>query len=50
VKKGDNVTTKQIIGNVIANDNDEFLAHFELWKIGNNDKAVAQDPEAWIAR
>ena len=50
VKKGDNVTFKQVIGNVIPNDNDEFIAHFELWKVVNNDKSVAQDPEAWIAR
>lgn len=50
VKKGDNVTFKQVIGTVIPNDNDEFMAHFELWKVGNNDKSVAQDPEAWIAR
>lgn len=50
VKKGQTVAMKQTIGNVIANENGEYLMHFELWKVGSNDKSSAQNPEGWIAR
>ena len=50
VKKGLQVAMKQTIGNVIANENGEYLMHFELWKVGANDKSAAQDPAHWIAQ
>lgn len=50
VKKGDNVSMKQHIGTVVPNDEGEYLMHFELWKVGSNDKSAPQDPAAWIAR
>lgn len=50
VKKGDQVALKQTLGYVIPNDNGDNLMHFELWKVGSNDKPFAQDPATWIAR
>ena len=50
VKKGQEVAMKQTIGNVIANENGEYLMHFELWKVAANDKSSAQDPAHWIAQ
>jgi septal ring factor EnvC (AmiA/AmiB activator) len=50
VKKGASVAMKQTIGQVIANENGEYLMHFELWKVAANDKSAAQDPALWIAR
>ncbi len=50
VNKGQTVAMKQTIGNVVANENGEYLMHFELWKVGANDKSAAQNPEIWIAR
>jgi septal ring factor EnvC (AmiA/AmiB activator) len=46
VKKGDKVTTKQIIGTVGKNSaTDTYELHFELWK---NDTDV--NPNSWLAR
>lgn len=50
VKKGDKITMKQPIGNVVANEEGEYLMHFELWKVGSNDKSFPLDPATWIAR
>ena len=50
VKKGDNVSLKQTLGYVIPNDNGENLMHFELWKVGSNDKSFPLDPAGWIAQ
>lgn len=49
VKKGQEVAMKQTLGYVIANENGEYLMHFELWRVGANDKSSAQDPAQWIA-
>lgn len=50
VQKGQTIAMKQNIGSVMANENGEYLMHFELWKVNANDKSSAQNPEAWIAR
>jgi murein hydrolase activator len=50
VKKGDPVKIKQPIGNVILNDDDVPMIHFELWKVNNNNSSAAIDPATWIAR
>lgn len=50
VKKGDQVHTKQPLGNVILNDDDVPMMHFELWKVGAHNAAGAVDPATWIAR
>lgn len=50
VKKGDKVHTKQPLGNVILNDDDVPMMHFELWKVGAHNAAGAIDPATWIAR
>lgn len=50
VQKGQSVNMKQTIGSVAANENGEYLMHFELWKVGANDRSSAQNPEHWIAR
>lgn len=50
VSKGQTVAMKQTIGTVGPNDSGEYLMHFELWKVGTNDKSSAQNPEHWIAR
>lgn len=50
VSKGQTVAMKQTIGNVMANENGSYLMHFELWKVGANDKTAAQNPEGWIAK
>jgi septal ring factor EnvC (AmiA/AmiB activator) len=50
VHKGDNVSAKQTLGTVGQNDENEYLLHFELWRVSNSDKASAQDPASWIAR
>jgi murein hydrolase activator len=49
VKKGDQVHMKQVIGTVILNDDGSPVVHFELWKVGANDKASPVDPAGWIA-
>jgi len=50
VSKGQTVSMKQTLGTVGPNDSGEYLMHFELWKVGANDRSAAQNPEAWIAR
>lgn len=50
VSKGAQVSMKQNLGTVGPNDNGEYLMHFELWKVGANDKSSPQDPSGWIAR
>lgn len=50
VKKGDKVHTKQPLGNVILNDDNVPMIHFELWKVGARNGASAIDPSTWIAR
>jgi len=50
VSKGQTVSMKQTIGTVGPNDSGEYLMHFELWRVGANDKSSAQNPEHWIAR
>jgi len=50
VKKGDKVHTKQSLGNVILNDDNVPMIHFELWKVGARNGASAIDPSTWIAR
>jgi len=50
VSKGQQIAMKQSIGSVGPNENGEYLMHFELWKVGTNDKSSAQNPEGWIAR
>ncbi|HTN46813.1 MAG TPA: peptidoglycan DD-metalloendopeptidase family protein [Flavipsychrobacter sp.] len=50
VSKGSKVSMKQSLGTVGQNDNGEYLMHFELWKVGANDKSSPQDPSGWIAR
>jgi len=49
VKKGDNVHIKQVLGTVMLNDDNIPMMHFELWKVGANDKAAPVDPALWIA-
>lgn len=47
VKTGDKVKTKQIIGRVLTNaENDETVLHFEVWKSGSG----KMNPEEWIVR
>lgn len=44
VKKGDKVKTKQSIGTIYKDEDDnKTILHFELWK-----GSVKQDPETWI--
>lgn len=50
VSRGTHVSMKQNLGTVGPNDNGEYLMHFELWKVGANDKSAPQDPSGWIAR
>lgn len=50
VKKGDQVSMKQPIGVVVANEEGEYLMHFELWKVSANDKSFPLDPAIWIAK
>jgi murein DD-endopeptidase MepM/ murein hydrolase activator NlpD len=45
---GDKVNIKQKIGNIMY-DGDEYLLHFEVWKV-NSETGVAQNPEAWIKK
>jgi septal ring factor EnvC (AmiA/AmiB activator) len=49
VKKGDNVHIKQKLGTVMLNDDNVPMMHFELWKVGTNDKMAPVDPATWIA-
>lgn len=48
VSVGDKVSIKQKIGNIMY-DGDEYLLHFEIWKV-NSETGVAQNPEAWIKK
>ena len=50
VKKGDEVKIKQPLGNVILNDDDVPMIHFELWKVSSNNSSSPIDPATWIAR
>ena len=50
VKKGDKVRARQQLGNVAPNDNGEHMVHFELWKVGANNKSAPVNPAGWIAR
>ncbi len=49
VKKGDDVHIKQKLGTVMLNDDNVPMIHFELWKVGANDKMAPVDPATWIA-
>jgi septal ring factor EnvC (AmiA/AmiB activator) len=43
VKEGQSVDTRETIGNVLTNDEDETEVHFEIWKIQEK-----QNPELWL--
>ena len=45
VKKGQKVTTKQIIGKIAYDQDNGSVLNFQVWK--NMDKL---DPESWLAR
>ena len=48
VKKGDQVKTKQTIGQLIDSDEKSISeAHFEIWKITSNGLAT-ENPSLWI--
>jgi murein DD-endopeptidase MepM/ murein hydrolase activator NlpD len=50
VEKGDEVTTKEVLGALLPSENGNFSeAHLEIWKIstGNMDTV---DPSLWIYR
>jgi len=49
VKKGEKVHIKQQLGNVMLNDDNVPMMHFELWRVGSNNKASPVDPANWIA-
>jgi murein DD-endopeptidase MepM/ murein hydrolase activator NlpD len=47
VKTGDKVKTKQVIGSVLTNaENEDTVLHFEVWKSGSG----KMNPEEWIIR
>jgi septal ring factor EnvC (AmiA/AmiB activator) len=43
VKEGQLVDTRETIGNVLTNDDDETEVHFEIWKVQEK-----QNPELWL--
>lgn len=43
VKEGQTVDTRETIGNVLTNDEDETEVHFEIWKVQEK-----QNPELWL--
>ena len=43
VKEGQSVDTRETIGNVLTNDEDETEVHFEIWKVQEK-----QNPELWL--
>jgi septal ring factor EnvC (AmiA/AmiB activator) len=43
VKEGQSVDTRETIGNVLTNDDDETEVHFEIWKVQEK-----QNPELWL--
>lgn len=43
VKEGQEVNTKQTIGNVLTGDEGDIEVHFEIWKVQQK-----QDPELWL--
>ncbi|MCC7533550.1 MAG: peptidoglycan DD-metalloendopeptidase family protein [Bacteroidia bacterium] len=45
VKEGQSIDTKQTIGTILTNDENETEVHFEIWK--SQDK---QDPEVWLKK
>lgn len=50
VNKGDQVTTKQILGTLLpAEIANNSVCHFEIWKISGS-KSSSQNPEGWIYR
>jgi septal ring factor EnvC (AmiA/AmiB activator) len=43
VKEGQSVDTRETIGNVLTNDDEETEVHFEIWKVQEK-----QNPELWL--
>ena len=50
VKKGDEIDTKQPLGNLLINENEAMSeAHFEIWKITSNGM-LTENPALWLYR
>jgi len=47
VKKGQKVTTKQTLGTLLPSEGSVSEAHFEIWKI-TEENILKQDPIAWL--
>ena len=48
VKKGDQVKTKQLIGQLLSSEKSNVSeAHFEIWKI-NSSGLTTENPSNWI--
>ncbi len=45
VKEGQEVDTREVIGTVLTNDEDETEVHFEIWKVQQK-----QNPELWLKK
>lgn len=45
VKEGQVVDTREVIGTVLTNDEDETEVHFEIWKVQQK-----QNPELWLKK
>ncbi len=45
VKVGDMVKTKEVLGKVFANENNDNKVHFEIWKLTD-----PVDPQAWLSK
>ena len=50
VKEGQEVNTKQTIGNVLTGDEGDIEVHFEIWKVGANGQPFKVNPEQWVAQ
>ena len=47
VKKGDKVSTKQVIGEVFTSSNGETILSFSIYKVDSKNSEY-QDPSGWI--
>ena len=45
VKEGQEIDTREAIGTVLTNDEDETEVHFEIWKVQQK-----QNPELWLKK
>jgi murein hydrolase activator len=50
VKKGQHVSTREVIGQVANNDNDVPSVNFQIWKATGKKGSIKLNPEQWIGR